>query len=116
MAHITLYHNTRCSKSRETLSILESYGEPFDIVDYLAHPPTREELHVILQKLGKKPRDIVRTGEAVFKELNLDLNDDTAVLKALVTHPILIERPIVVRGEKAVLGRPPEQVRVLFDH
>jgi len=109
---VTIYHNPRCSKSRATLALLEEKGVTPKIVDYLKEPPSAAELKRILKKLGLKPRDIVRKGESVYAELGLndkDLKDDE-LLALMVENPILIERPIVVSGEKAAIGRPPESV------
>jgi arsenate reductase (glutaredoxin) len=109
---VTIYHNPRCSKSRATLALLEEKGVTPRIVDYLKEPPSAAELKRILKKLGLKPRDIVRKGESVYAELGLndkDLEDDE-LLALMVENPILIERPIVVSGEKAAIGRPPESV------
>ena len=109
---LTIYHNPRCSKSRATLELLEESGAQPDIVEYLVDPPSEAEISDILQKLGLKPRDIMRSGEALYKDLGLDdeaLSDD-ALIAAMHQHPVLIERPIVVHGDKAALGRPPENV------
>ena len=96
--------------------IVASRGIEATIVEYLKTPPTRAELRALLQKLGMKPEEIVRRGEDVFKEHYVGKTlDDEQWLDALLAHPILIERPIVVRGDRAVVGRPPEQVLELFD-
>lgn len=110
-ASITIYHNPRCGKSRDTLAILRAKGIAPEIVEYLKAPPTKEDLRVILKKLGMKPEQIVRKGEDVFKQqlAGKTLNDDQW-LDALAKNPILIERPIVVKGSRAVIGRPPENV------
>jgi arsenate reductase len=112
---LRIYHNKRCSKSRAACQLIAERGVDAEIVDYLATPPSREELRTLLDKLGMKPEEIVRRGEAVFKEhyAGRKLSDDEW-LEALATHPILIERPIAVRGERAVLGRPPEKVLELL--
>lgn len=109
---ITILHNPRCSKSRQALALLNDKGVEPQIVEYLETPPSAEELKAILEKLGLGPRDIIRKGEKIFKQLELgDASlSDTALITAMVEHPILIERPIVVNGEKAALGRPPENV------
>lgn len=112
MARPTIYHNPRCSKSRQTLALLEERGlEPL-IVDYLKAPPSAVELQAILKKLKMNPRDVIRKGEAVYKELGLDNEKltDEKLIRAMVENPILIERPIVVMGSKARIGRPPESV------
>jgi arsenate reductase len=109
---VTIYHNPRCAKSRQTLELLEEQGITPKIVKYLETPPSAAELKRVLKKLGLKPRDILRTGEARYAELGLkdkDLKDD-ALIALMVANPILIERPIVVSGDKAALGRPPEDV------
>jgi arsenate reductase len=109
---VTIYHNPRCSKSRQTLTLLEEKGVKPKIVDYLKEPPSAVELKRILKKLGLKPRDVMRKGESVYAELGLedkDLKDD-ALIALMVENPILIERPIVVAGDKAAIGRPPEAV------
>jgi arsenate reductase (glutaredoxin) len=109
---VTIYHNPRCSKSRQTLALLEEHGLAPRIVDYQKTPPSAVELKAILKKLGLKPRDLLRQGESRYAELGLkDRNlDDDALIALMVANPILIERPIVVSGNKAALGRPPETV------
>ena len=108
----TIYHNPRCSKSRQTLALLEERGISPRVVDYLKTPPSAAELKAILKKLGLRPRDLMRKGEPLYAELGLkdrDLDDD-ALIALMVANPLLIERPIVVSGGKAALGRPPESV------
>ncbi len=109
---VTIYHNPRCSKSRQTLALLEERGVRPEIILYLDNPPTEKELRTILGRLGKKPREIMRMKEAPYKELNLsdDSLSDAALIKAMMTNPILIERPIVVTDDKGAIGRPPEAV------
>lgn len=109
---ITIYHNPRCAKSRETLQILKEGGKEFEVVEYLKTPPTAEQLREITALLNKKPQDIVRKNEKLYKEefSGKDLTDDEW-LTVLASNPILIERPIVTDGKKAVIGRPPENVR-----
>lgn len=109
---VTILHNPRCTKSRATLALLRERGIEPKIVEYLENPPTAEELKDILAKLGKRPRDIIRRGEKVYKELELadETLPDKALITAMVGNPILIERPIVVNGDKAAVGRPPENV------
>ena len=106
----TIYHNPRCSKSRQTLAMLDERGIEPDIIEYLVTPPSVEELTNILAMLGKDPRDLLRKKEA--KEAGLDdpSLDDTALIKAMVANPVVIERPIVINNGKAALGRPPESV------
>lgn len=109
---ITIYHNPRCSKSRQTLALLEERGLTPEVVLYLDTPPDAATLKAILNKLGMAPRDLMRKGETEYKENGLDdlsLSDD-ALIAAMVTHPKLIERPIVLANGKAALGRPPENV------
>ena len=109
---VTIYHNPRCSKSRQTLALLEENGVTPDIVEYLNTPPPASELGTILDKLGMEPRDLMRKNEDPYKALNLadeSLGRD-ALIKAMVDNPILIERPVVVNGGKYALGRPPENV------
>lgn len=107
-----LYHNPRCSKSRQTLELLRAQGLDPEVVEYLKTPPTAAELEQILALLGKEPRELMRTGEAEYKELGLDdpaLGRD-ALIQAMVDHPRLIERPILLANRKAAVGRPPERV------
>jgi len=109
---VTIYHNPRCSKSRQTLALIEDKGVAPKIVDYLKAPPSVAELKRILKKLGLRARDIVRQGEARYAALGLkdkDIGEDE-LLALMVENPILIERPIVVSGERAAIGRPPEAV------
>lgn len=111
MAEVTIYHNPRCSKSRSTLALLREKGVEPTIIEYLQAPPTRAQLRAILEKLRMKPEQIVRKGEEVFKRKYSGKSlSDEQWLDALVRDPILIERPIVVKGERAALGRPPENV------
>lgn len=107
---VVIYHNPRCSKSRETLALLEAKGVKPKIVEYLKAPPNAAELKSILKKLALAPRELMRRKEPPYTALKLDnpkLTDD-ALVKAMVENPVLIERPIVVNGAKAALGRPPE--------
>lgn len=109
---VRIYHNPRCSKSRQTLQILEDRGEEITIVEYLKAPPSPVELKEILGLLQMGPRDLMRKGESVYKELVLDnegLSEDELV-NAMLDNPVLIERPIVVANGKAKIGRPPESV------
>ncbi|MEQ8927088.1 MAG: arsenate reductase (glutaredoxin) [Fulvivirga sp.] len=111
MAKATIYHNPRCGKSRNTLKILEEKGVESNIIEYLKTPPSFEELKTIIGKLNIKPEELLRKGETVYKEKykGKNLSDDEWI-KVMVDNPILIERPIVVAGSRAVLGRPPENV------
>lgn len=112
MSEVVIYHNPRCSKSRQTLNLLKDRGIAPRIVEYLKTPPDEQTLSAILQKLGIQPADLIRTKEDEFRELGLKekLNDPTALIRAMTEHPILIERPIVINGDRARLGRPPEGV------
>lgn len=106
-----LIHNPRCSKSRQAKQILEDNGVKFDVREYLNDGLTEAELSAIIKKLGKKPAEILRKGEAIFKEKykGKELSDQEWI-KAMVENPKLIERPILINGDKAVVGRPPEDV------
>ena len=107
-----IYHNPRCSKSRETLKLLQQQSIEPEIVEYLKTPPSAQELRQLLSMLAIGPRDLIRRKEAEYKASgadNPDLSDDQ-LIELMVTHPKLIERPIVVSGDKAAIGRPPEQV------
>ena len=114
---ITIFHNPRCSKSRQTLAILEENGVSPKIVRYLDTPPSINELESILSALAMYPIEITRKGEKVFKELDIKnaALSDKQLTKLLCEYPILIERPIVVRQDRAVIGRPPEKVLELLD-
>ena len=105
-----IYHNAKCSKSRETLQILKDQGVTPKVVSYLEEVPSEEKLREILKKLKLSAKDIVRTKEEEFKKAKVDLTDEDSVIKLLIKNPILIERPIVTRGNHAVIGRPPENV------
>jgi arsenate reductase (glutaredoxin) len=107
---VTIYHNPRCNTSRKTLALLEKKGVSPDVVEYLKTPPSATELKQLLAKLGMKPRDLLRKKEA--KEAGLDKPGltDAQLIAGMVKHPIAIERPIVVKGNRAALGRPPEAV------
>lgn len=109
---VTIYHNPRCSKSRQTLALLEAQGVTPRIVEYLKTPPDRATIAALLRKLGIPARDLVRHKEPEFAALGLDRPGVTedALLDAMATHPKLIERPIVVVGRQARIGRPPEAV------
>jgi arsenate reductase len=109
---VRIYHNSRCSKSRGTLELLHARGMEPEIVNYLDTPPSVDELKAVLRLLGMTPRQLLRTGEAEYRELGLadPAVDDQTILQAMVVHPKLIERPIVVANGKAAIGRPPEAV------
>lgn len=109
---IKIYHNPRCSKSRQTLLLAQEHGVDIEIVEYLKKPPTKAELLTILSLLDFKPRELMRKGEAIYKELQLkdDTLSDEQLIDAMLENPILIERPIAVANGKAVIGRPPENI------
>jgi arsenate reductase len=109
---VVIYHNPRCSKSRQTLKLLQDRGLKPRVIEYLKTPPNKQELEKLLDKLDMEPRDLIRKKEKAYQETGLDdptINKDQ-LLQAMIDHPILIERPIVVTDKKAVLGRPPENV------
>ena len=111
MSKMTLLHNPRCSKSREALKILEENGIDAEIVKYLETPPTKEDIKNILKMLGINARELMRTKEDIYKELKLkDVTDEEALINAMAEHPRLIERPIVIKDGKAVIGRPPSKI------
>ena len=108
---LTIWHNPRCSKSRQTLALIEEQGEKPVIRAYLEEAPTADELRDVLAMLGMEPRALMRTKEALYKELDLaKVEQDDALIQAMVDHPKLIERPVVIKDGKAALGRPPEAV------
>ncbi len=108
MSKITIWHNPRCSKSREALKLLEESGEAFEVVKYLDENPSRENLEEVLKKMSLRPREIMRTKEAIYKELDLkNETDDDKLIDAMLTHPKLIERPIIIKEERAIIARPP---------
>lgn len=112
MTDLTLYHNPRCSKSRGALELLEARGLAPTVVRYLETPPTAEELKALLGKLDISARQLLRSGEDEYKALNLaDASlSEAQLIEAMVRYPKLIERPILIAGDKAVIGRPPEKV------
>jgi len=113
---IRIYHNSRCSKSRSALTLLEQHGKPFEVIHYLETPPSTTELKTLLSQLGMTARQLLRRGEDAYQELHLDDTslDDAALIDAMTKHPRLIERPIVVADGKAVIGRPPETVLAIL--
>jgi len=116
MSSIKIYHNPKCSKSRATLDLVERHGADLEIVEYLRTPPTAKELEALLAKLGLEPEQLVRKGEEVYKKEYAGKTLSHAQwIDAMVRHPILIERPIVVSGDRAVIGRPPENVLTLLE-
>ena len=110
-----ILHNPRCRKSREGLGILEGSGLEFEVVDYLNNPLSAKEIKDLLKKLDMEPIDLVRKTEAIWKEnyRGKDLSPEQ-VIEAMAQHPKLIERPVVIAGNKAVIGRPPENIRELL--
>ena len=116
MAEFTLYHNPRCSKSRQTLALLNDAGVEPHVVEYLQNPPSTAELTRILELLKMAPRSLMRTKEDAYAENGLsdEALSDAELIAAMIANPILIERPIVVRGDRAVIGRPPENVNDLL--
>lgn len=113
---LTIYHNPRCSKSRETLTLLKERNLEPQVVLYLEHPMSTATLRNLLKKLGCSARELIRTGEPLYREL--DLRDpsltEPQLLKTMAAHPILIERPIVVNGGRAIVGRPPHNVLAIL--
>jgi arsenate reductase len=112
---LTIYHNPRCGKSRQTLKIIHDSGQSANVVEYLKVSPDFDTLKGLSEKLGMAPQELIRKGESIFKERykGVSLTDDEWI-QAMVEYPILIERPIVVKDNKAVLGRPPENVNELL--
>ena len=111
MTQPTIWHNSRCSKSRQTLALIQEQGFDPVIVDYVSDVPTKEEIKTVLALLGIKAIDLIRSGDGRFKEAGLSKSDEPETLiDAMVALPILIERPVVLHGGKAALGRPPESV------
>ncbi len=112
MSKVTLYHNPRCSKSRQTLDLLQEHGIEPEIIEYLKTPPDAAQLEHILQLLKLEPRDLMRNGESEYTELGLDNPALTRqqLVQIMVEHPRLIQRPIVIHERRAALGRPPQQV------
>ena len=111
MSKVTIWHNPRCSKSREALKLLEEKGADIEVFKYLDEEITKEDIKKLLAMIGAKPRDIMRTKEAIYKELGLkDVDDDEKLIEAMVEHHKLIERPIVIKDGKAIIGRPPSKV------
>ena len=115
MTTVTIWHNPRCSKSRAALAILEENGVTLTEVRYLETPPSKSDIITALAALAMEVKDIVRKGESVYKSLNLSAEStNEEILNALVENPILIERPIIISGDRAVIGRPPENVKSLL--
>ncbi|HBK70559.1 MAG TPA: arsenate reductase (glutaredoxin) [Flavobacteriaceae bacterium] len=111
-----IYHNNRCSKSRSGLQLLKDSGQDFEIIDYLKNPLSEKEIKELLKKLGFTPIQLVRKNEAIWKENYRGKKlTDNDIIKAMATHPKLIERPIVTKGDKAVIGRPSENINELIE-
>jgi len=110
--NVTIYHNPRCSKSRQTLALLQDRNIEPEIIEYLKTPPDKATLKSILKKLGLSARQLMRTGEPAYIENNLDDDslDEDQLIEAMIANPILIERPIVLADDRAAIGRPPESV------
>lgn len=117
MAEMQYFHNPRCSKSRGALDLLRERGIEPQVVAYLEQPPSAGQLRELLRKLGIDARGLLRTSEPQYRALGLadPTLDDEALIEAMVAHPVLIERPVFVHGERAVIGRPPERVLELLD-
>ena len=108
---ITIYHNPRCGKSREGLALIQQSGKPFEVVKYLEDVPTLEKLTLIINKLKLKPLELVRQKEAIWIEnYKAKILTDFEIMEALIAHPILIERPIIIEGNKAIIGRPTTKI------
>ena len=115
---ITIYFNAKCSKSRQALGLIEDQGEPYTVVEYLKTPPDRPTLEAILARLPGQPVELVRTDDPAFRELGVDkksLATPAAVADFLVSHPEMMQRPVVLRGDRAVIARPPELVARVLD-
>jgi len=112
---IVIWHNPRCSKSRAGVKYLEEKGVDFEIVKYLDNPPGTEEIREVLNKMGLSARELMRTKEATYRELKLkEVEDEDALIAAMAEHPKLIERPVVIHGDKAVIGRPAEAIGAIL--
>jgi arsenate reductase len=111
MEKIVVWHNPRCSKSRNAIKYLDEKGVEYEVRRYLDEPPTVEEIREVLKKLGMKPRELMRTKEKLYRELSLkEVEDEEKLIEAMAEHPKLIERPIVIKGEKAVVARPETRI------
>ena len=112
---ITIYHNPRWGKSRKTLQLLRDNGYEPNIIEYLKNPPNVNELNEICENLNMSAIDITRTNEKEYKQLNISMNDtDDVLIEKIARHPKLLERPIVIKGKKGIIGRPPENVLKLL--
>tara|TARA_B100000700_G_scaffold294902_1_gene357272 strand:- start:1094 stop:1438 length:345 start_codon:yes stop_codon:yes gene_type:complete len=112
---LKIYHNPHCSKSREALQLCEEAESEIEVVEYLKTPFDEVALYDLLKKLGKKAHEIVRTKEEVYSQLELAVDStEEEIIAAIIKYPVLLERPIVVKGARAVIGRPPENIKTLF--
>mgnify|MGYP000470399533 FL=1 len=115
MQNIQIWHNPKCSKSRAAIELLENKSINANVVKYLEQTPTKEQLKDVLSKLKISAKELLRTGEDVYKELNLkDINDEETLIEIMTKNPILIERPIIIKGDKAVIARPIENLEDLL--
>ena len=115
MTSVTLYHNPRCSKSRQTLALLEENDVDLTTIEYLKNPLNADQIKAVAEQLGVSVRDITRTGETEYQEQHLDDASDDQLAEAIAATPILMQRPIVVHGSTARIGRPPESVLEILD-
>jgi len=112
---IKIYHNPRCTKSRQGLQLLEASGKPFEIIKYLEEIPTKEELRKIISYLAISPEELVRKNEAIWKEQYRGKSlSDEEIIEAMISYPKLIERPIIINNDKAVIGRPTEVIHTIL--
>ena len=115
MQNIEIWHNPQCSKSRNAMELLEAKGLNTSVIKYLENVPTKEQIKDVLKKLNMKASQILRTGEDIYKELNLkEIDDEDKLIEIMAEHPILIERPIIIKGEIAVIARPIENLEELL--
>ena len=115
MQNIEIWHNPQCSKSRNAMELLEAKGLNTSVIKYLENVPTKEQIKAVLKKLNMKASQILRTGEDIYKELNLkETDDEDKLIEIMTEHPILIERPIIIKGEIAVIARPIENLEELL--
>ncbi|MDD4330215.1 MAG: arsenate reductase (glutaredoxin) [Aliarcobacter sp.] len=115
MQNIEIWHNPQCSKSRNAMELLEAKGLNTSVIKYLENVPTKEQIKAVLKKLNMKASQILRTGEDIYKELNLkEIDDEDKLIEIMAEHPILIERPIIIKGEIAVIARPIENLEELL--
>ena len=115
MQNIEIWHNPQCTKSRNAMELLEAKGLNTSVIKYLENVPTKEQIKAVLKKLNMKASQILRTGEDIYKELNLkEIDDEDKLIEIMTEHPILIERPIIIKGEIAVIARPIENLEELL--